>query len=48
MELRDGGTVLTATRRAGSIIAFPSTTLHRVTPLTRGTRYALVAWFEEP
>lgn len=28
----------------GSFIAFPSFMLHRVTPVTRGTRWSLVAW----
>lgn len=28
----------------GSIIVFPSHTWHRVTPVTRGTRYSLVMW----
>ena len=29
---------------AGSIITYPSTTLHRVTPVTRGQRLAAVGW----
>ena len=29
----------------GTIIMFPSWTLHRVTPVTKGTRYSLVSWF---
>lgn len=28
----------------GTLIVFPSYLLHRVTPVTHGTRYALVAW----
>jgi PKHD-type hydroxylase len=28
----------------GSLIVFPSDTWHRVTPITRGTRYSLVVW----
>ena len=28
----------------GDLIVFPSYFLHRVTPVTRGTRYSLVAW----
>jgi len=28
----------------GAFIAFPSFALHRVTPVTRGTRWSLVAW----
>lgn len=31
-------------RAKGSLIAFPSFALHRVTPVTRGTRWSLVAW----
>ena len=30
----------------GSILVFPSFLLHRVTPVTSGTRKTLVAWFE--
>lgn len=29
---------------AGSLVAYPSTTLHRVTPVTRGERLAIVGW----
>ena len=31
-------------RDKGSLIVFPSDTWHRVTPITRGTRYSLVVW----
>ena len=31
-------------RDRGTLIAFPSYTLHRVTPATRGVRNSLVAW----
>ena len=31
--------------KKGSIIFFPSWMLHRVTPVTKGTRYSLVMWF---
>jgi PKHD-type hydroxylase len=31
-------------RTRGTFIAFPSFVLHRVTPVTRGTRWSLVAW----
>ena len=31
-------------RPRGSIIVFPSFVFHRVTPVTRGTRYSLVCW----
>ena len=33
-----------AVRDRGALIAFPSFTLHRVAPVTRGTRWSLVAW----
>ena len=29
----------------GTIIMFPSWAMHRVTPVTKGTRYSLVTWF---
>tara|TARA_Y100001951_G_scaffold87509_1_gene78581 strand:- start:57 stop:689 length:633 start_codon:yes stop_codon:yes gene_type:complete len=32
----------------GSIIVFPSFMEHRVTPITKGIRYSLVAWFLGP
>jgi len=33
---------------SGSVIVFPSFMEHRVTPITKGTRYSLVAWFLGP
>jgi PKHD-type hydroxylase len=35
-------------RTQGSAIIFPSVLGHRVTEVTRGTRYSLVAWIEGP
>ena len=35
-------------RTRGSVIAFPSFVAHRVTPVTRGTRWSLVAWITGP
>jgi predicted 2-oxoglutarate/Fe(II)-dependent dioxygenase YbiX len=35
-------------RTRGAVIAFPSFTVHRVTPVTRGTRWSLVAWITGP
>jgi len=35
-------------RGPGSIIVFPSFLMHRVKPVTKGTRYSLVAWFVGP
>lgn len=37
-----------ALRAKGTIICFPSYLPHRVTQITKGTRYSLVAWFEGP
>ena len=31
-------------RKQGSILIFPSPTMHKITPVIKGTRYALVAW----
>ena len=34
--------------KTGSVIVFPSDMEHRVTPVTKGTRYSLVIWFLGP
>jgi len=34
--------------KRGTVIVFPSSILHRVTPVTRGTRYSLVQWYNGP
>ena len=31
-------------KQIGRLVVFPSFTLHEVTPVTKGTRYSLVAW----
>ena len=41
-------TPVTAPKEIGSIIIFPSFTLHEVTPVTEGTRYSLVGWVTGP
>ena len=33
---------------SGSVIVFPSSVEHRVSPVTKGTRYSLVTWFVGP
>jgi PKHD-type hydroxylase len=38
----------TVPRTRGTLIAFPSYTLHRVTPITAGTRKSLVMWCSGP
>ncbi len=46
----DGGDLVmdfddfTASREIGSVTLFPSFLTHHVTPVTRGTRYSIVAW----
>lgn len=35
-------------RKRGTIIIFPSLFYHRITPVTKGIRYSLVAWYEGP
>ena len=44
LELLFRGQPARAERARGTLIAFPSFALHRVTPVTRGTRWSLVAW----
>jgi PKHD-type hydroxylase len=39
---------MTLERTRGAFFAFPSFALHRVTPVTRGTRWSLVAWVQGP
>jgi PKHD-type hydroxylase len=34
--------------KTGSVVVFPSGMEHRVTPVTKGIRYSLVAWFVGP
>jgi len=34
--------------KLGSIMVFPSFMMHRVKPVTKGTRYSLVSWFLGP
>tara|TARA_R110000787_G_scaffold62858_2_gene141919 strand:+ start:1279 stop:1917 length:639 start_codon:yes stop_codon:yes gene_type:complete len=50
-QLVDRGESVTPTPglyKAGSIIVFPSFMIHRVQPVTKGTRYSLVSWFLGP
>lgn len=44
IELLYKGQPEKAERARGTVIAFPSFALHRVTPVTRGARWSLVAW----
>lgn len=35
-------------KKQGSILVFPSFVVHKVNPVTKGTRYSLVGWIEGP
>lgn len=48
LELKFDPPETAALRRRGTIIVFPSFCPHRVTTVTKGTRYSLVAWYEGP
>lgn len=42
------GQILVPEKEKGTVIIFPSYILHRVTPVTKGTRRSLVMWIEGP
>jgi len=44
LQLSNGSVPVEAVQRAGTCTVFPSFLLHRVTPVTAGTRLGLVAW----
>jgi len=44
LELFFRGQPYQTDRTRGTLLAFPSFALHRVAPVTRGTRWSLVAW----
>jgi PKHD-type hydroxylase len=48
LEMHVSTDISTAPRERGTLIAFPSCVLHRVTPITAGTRKALVIWAAGP
>ncbi|MBV9549781.1 MAG: 2OG-Fe(II) oxygenase [Alphaproteobacteria bacterium] len=48
LVIHGGGQPATAPKTRGALVAFPSYTLHRVTPVTAGTRRALVFWTAGP
>jgi PKHD-type hydroxylase len=49
LELMISGTaIVTAEKKKGIIYAFPSWLMHRVTPVTGGTRKSLVVWIAGP
>lgn len=48
LELRPDSNVTHAPRARGTATIFPSFTLHRVTPVTTGTRWSLTLWSHGP
>jgi PKHD-type hydroxylase len=48
LEIHGGPAPMPAPRTRGALIAFPSYVMHRVTPITGGTRKALVIWTAGP
>ena len=49
LELQPSGKdVVRMRKQRGLIVAFPSWTLHQVTPVTQGNRQSLVAWISGP
>lgn len=49
LELKPAGNeVVKIKKQRGLIVAFPSWTLHQVTPVTQGNRQSLVAWITGP
>jgi PKHD-type hydroxylase len=48
LEMWFGGDPVKASRQKGMITIFPSYVMHRVTPVTKGTRKSLVCWISGP
>jgi PKHD-type hydroxylase len=48
LELMPDGQVVAAARDRGAAVAFPSFVLHRVAPVSRGTRHSLTVWAHGP
>lgn len=48
LELRPDSHVQELPRRRGTALIFPSFTLHRVTPVSRGQRWSLTLWAHGP
>ncbi len=40
--------IVAAPRKKGTIVIFPSFIMHRVTPITKGTRQSIVGWVSGP
>jgi PKHD-type hydroxylase len=48
LEMHGGAQILKVPRTRGTLVAFPSYMMHRVTPIRSGTRKALVIWTAGP
>ncbi|MCU0802521.1 MAG: 2OG-Fe(II) oxygenase [Rhodobacteraceae bacterium] len=48
LEMRPDSNIRTAPATLGSATVFPSFVLHRVTPVTQGTRWSLTLWAHGP
>ena len=48
LQFFNGDVAISAPRARGTLVVFPSYTMHRVSPITSGTRKALVAWVAGP
>jgi PKHD-type hydroxylase len=48
LEIFTGTESVALEKKKGIIHAFPSYVMHRVTPVTRGTRRTLVVWIAGP
>ena len=48
LELRPDSTIRLAPRDRGTAVLFPSFVLHRVTPVSTGTRWSLTLWSHGP
>jgi PKHD-type hydroxylase len=48
LELQPDSSIRQAPRDRGTAILFPSFVLHRVTPVTKGTRWSLTLWSHGP
>jgi len=48
LQLMPGAGILSASVEQGTAIVFPGFVLHRVTPVTTGTRYSLTVWAHGP
>ncbi len=48
LETQPGSSIASAPRSRGTAIVFPSFVLHRVSPVTAGTRWSLTLWSHGP